>query len=101
MDLKEHFKPTALKLAVIGVLALLTVLYLVQIPPYMQKYGEWQYEQKILSEQSLELTRAIENGGSLSDEQILEKIQERENLNKDERTNLFPSGFNTPKLCFG
>lgn len=37
MDLKEHFKPTALKLAVIGVLALLVVLYLVQVPPYMQK----------------------------------------------------------------
>ncbi|HII15384.1 MAG TPA: hypothetical protein HA362_03645 [Nanoarchaeota archaeon] len=87
MDLKEHFKPTALKLAVIGVLALLTVIYLIQMPSYMQSRGEWEYEQKVLSEQSLELTRAIENGGSLSDEQILEKNQERENLNQNERTN--------------
>lgn len=83
MDLKEHFKPTALKLAVIGVLALLVVLYIVQVPSYMQAYGEWEYEQKVLSEQSLELTRAIEKGGSLTNEQILEKIQEKYDLNKN------------------
>lgn len=82
MDLKEHFKPTALKLAVIGVLALLAILYLVQVPGYMQKYGEGACGNFERMRQADAIELEIKNSRDLSDEQILEKIAEREDLSK-------------------